>query len=256
MSCDIIRKMRLKQFRGQAEQNEYIELAQKHKGAIRAWRKLEMSLIAAADHSPSEVITITCYDISPVEFPTFTKRPFKSQTQARYRMIPMLVNAVTEKYYVLMPKDKWKKGANRLITTLHRILRAIKNNPQHKHFSAKRLNLYFDNASENQNNTMLKFYSDLVARGWFDDVFVFFGAVGHTHGGADRPHHVLNSVSGVLNMSNPTLVQLVNNFDVVWKTKRTRPEPLVLDCIYNWKGYYSSCAANTHYQSSLGNSPR
>jgi hypothetical protein len=42
-----------------------------------------------------------------------------------------------------------------------------------------------DNYNENKNNTVFAFCSELVMRGWFHTVELFYGPVGHTHNGND-----------------------------------------------------------------------
>jgi hypothetical protein len=50
-----------------------------------------------------------------------------------------------------------------------------------------------DNYSENKNTTNLAFASELVLRGWYDEVFLLFPIVGHTHNGTDATHNSHNN---------------------------------------------------------------
>ena len=239
-TCDIIKKMQRKGFRNEAESSEFALLVKTHQDAIKRQRRMEAEETSKADHSPHLQVTIKVDDTTAIGFPVLTKRPFKSMPTGKFYVIPMLCDFEAKKYYILMPKNKWKKGANRLATTLHRLLRAIKNNPDHPHFRARRLVMLCDNYSENQNNTMIKFWCDVVAHDWFDIICIHFGLVGHSHNGADAPHAVLNNM--VLNLVSPTLVQLVPNSKTVWKTPRTTPEFVVLDAVNDWETHYKNRA--------------
>jgi hypothetical protein len=120
-------------------------------------------------------------------------------------------------------KNRYKKGANRLCTVLYYYLRKVKHGPTDSRF-ARSLYLHADNYSENKNNVVLQFLSELgelqrthdmfifysnlllsnkclfrtlmhvVMRGWFDDIYVEFGPTGHTHNGTDAVHHIHNRV--------------------------------------------------------------
>jgi len=203
---------------------------------------MEQNETAKADHSPHIQITMKVDDTTAIGFPVMSKRPFKSMPLAKFYVIPCMVDVENKKYYVLMPKNKWKKGGNRLATTLHRILRAIKNDPEHVHFKAQKLVLIFDNYSENQNNTMLKFWCHIVANDWFRIVEILFLIVGHSHNGGDGPHAQLNNL--LLNMICPTLVELIKNSHSIWRSERTKPEFVVLDTVYDWDALYLKCSAN------------
>ena len=53
-----------------------------------------------------------------------------------------------------------------------------------------------DHASENKNNTLLAFLTELIYLKIFDTVELYYGPVGHTHNGRDVNHHVHNNMVG------------------------------------------------------------
>ena len=69
---------------------------------------------------------------------------------------------------------RFKKGANRWCTTVYHALRALKTSG-HPAARARQLVLVGDNFSENKNNCNLDFLTELVQRGWFDDIQLLFG---------------------------------------------------------------------------------
>ena len=56
--------------------------------------------------------------------------------------------------------------------------------------------LIADNASENKNNILFAFLQEIVTRGWFSVVYLYFGPVGHTHNGNDAVHFCHNQLAG------------------------------------------------------------
>jgi hypothetical protein len=131
-------------------------------------------------------------DTKFMSFPRLTNRPIKAQGHAGFRVVPwLLTNHGTGKQdYVYMPKGKWKKGANRLITLLHATVSAIKSDVDHPQHKARRLICIADNFGENKNKEILAWIADLVLNKWFDSVELLFGEVGHTHNGNDATHKV------------------------------------------------------------------
>ena len=115
--------------------------------------------------------------------PRLTNRPPKGVPEKRLAFVPQsLTNHSTgENFYIYMLKKKFKKMANRLITVLYHCLRRIKWGT-HECRKAPDLYLLADNASENKNNEMFAFCSELVLQGWFQAVAMYFG---HTHNGND-----------------------------------------------------------------------
>ena len=76
-----------------------------------------------------------------------------------------------------------------------------------------------------------------MERGWFDEVQLLFGPVGHTHNGNDGVHYVHNRLAG--NYVSGTLAHYVNHFHHAWATDVTRPDAALLDCQYDWDKHYA-----------------
>jgi hypothetical protein len=70
---------------------------------------------------------------------------------------------------------RFKKGANRWCTTVYHALQALKNSG-HPAARARMLVLVGDNFSENKNNCNLDFLTEIVQRGWYDEIQLLFGS--------------------------------------------------------------------------------
>ena len=83
---------------------------------------------------------------------------------------------------------------------------------------------------------MFAFCSELILRGWFDVIYLYYGPVGHTHNGNDAVHYIHNQIAG--NQISVTLAEFFVNFGYAWITDRTRPQPVILDVVYDWEDHY------------------
>ena len=162
-------------------------------------------------------------------------------TNSSVDLIPFLINdfARGKEYYVYTAKKRFKKGANRLCTTLMAAIRALKSDPSSKARKARKLVLIADNYSENKNNTLFGFFSMLILEGWYDEIEVYFGPVGHTHNGGDAQHHIHNVILG--NFVSATFIHFVSKYIYAWREELTRPTPCVLDVQYDWDEYLAPC---------------
>jgi hypothetical protein len=70
---------------------------------------------------------------------------------------------------------RFKKGVNRWCTTVYHALRALKNSG-HPAARARALALVGDKFSENENNCNLDFPTEIVQRGWYDEIQLLFGS--------------------------------------------------------------------------------
>ena len=96
-----------------------------------------------------------------------------------------------------------------------------------------------DNFAENKNNDMFAFADELVQRGWFQEVQMLFGPVGHTHNGNDAVHYVHNQIAG--NYVSITPAELFNNDKHAWPNERARPTPVIVETQWAWKERYKHC---------------
>jgi hypothetical protein len=217
--------------------DEWLILANLHKAHFRGWRKFESALIAAAAFQPGEQWCCEYDDTTVAGLPHFTNRPPKNLGMTRVGFTPWNYNcaAADVRCYIWSVKGAVKKGANRLCTCLFHLWKAQKEGTDDHRF-ARHVSCIADNYSENKNNTDLAFASFIVAKGWFDNIDMVFGPVGHTHGGQDRDHEVLNNK--VLGHSVGTLGQLASLFPQAWQNERKAPDNYVQDVVYNWDKFF------------------
>lgn len=129
-------------------------------------------------------------------FPRTTNKDVKNYPTDRVFMTPLsLSHHGNGNVYFYDFTHKWRHGSNRMCTILYTVLSRIKNKPArdattHDLAQKRSTKLYLmaDNAPLNKNNTILAFASELVMRGWFEEVQMLFGPVGHTHNGNDAVH--------------------------------------------------------------------
>jgi hypothetical protein len=101
---------------------------------------------------------------------------------------------------------------------MYNVIRAAKTGPNRQ---ARTCVFLADNYSENKNNHVLAFCSELVMHGcrllvlplpifsyvyfrWYDDVTIVYGPVGHTHNGVDAYHRQHNQVLSALQFTSIT----------------------------------------------------
>jgi len=169
------------------EKEEYDMQMRVHHQECKFWRSLEAQLQNQAKDSP-ELGTVLSYDdTSAIGFPRMTNRPVKSMPNDRVMMTPLnLTNHGTgENVYFYDFKNKWVHGSDRMCTILYHVLHRIKTRPDEglgnqdigQKYS-KKLYLMADNATPNKNNTLFSFLSELVMRGWYQEVQLLYGPVG------------------------------------------------------------------------------
>ena len=76
----------------------------------------------------------------------------------------------------------------------------------------------------------------MIHIGWFDEIELLYGPVGHTHGGNDTNHNVHNNVCA--NFNSVTLPEFLNTFQLSWTNPEVRPQPVVVESVYDWNAYY------------------
>ena len=121
VTCKELAILRKAAFTDTEKKREYMRQLRLHSNTVREWRKLEEVLKALATHSPQELSLFFYDDTSARGFPHYSNRPYKSMTHERMNVVPWLIHdfARNKKDYVYMLKDKFQKGANRIITELH-----------------------------------------------------------------------------------------------------------------------------------------
>jgi hypothetical protein len=237
------RKKILRHFNNPEKKAKYVRLLNVHQDEVRKWRHLEKSLQLDAKNTPGEVTSLSYDDTSTLGFPRTTNRPIKGDPYQRVLMVPFnLTNhGTSESIYIYHFKHKWLKGGNRLPSILYHVLARIKRktgsltNAERLQKQCRRLVLIGDNYIENKNNTLFAFLSELVIRGWYDDIELVYGPVGHTHNGNDAVHFVHNQLVG--NYVAITPAEYFENYAHVWSPK-TRPVPIIMETQYDFKQRY------------------
>jgi hypothetical protein len=183
----------------------------------------------SARHNEAEELVLCYDDTEALGLPKCTKgRPHKNLTTSRLQLVPFLISDLSREkdFYIYTAKGRFRKGANRGCTQLYFTIRASLRSTEPSRF-ARLLTLIAENASDNKNNVLLAFCSELGMRGWFDTIDLIFGPPGHTHGGFDTQHQVHNEIYG--NFTSPTLVHFLARYPQSWRQANTRPNPCVLD---------------------------
>jgi hypothetical protein len=121
-----------------------------------------MVVTLGAKHNPRNESAYWFDDTEKLGTSRFTKRSHKNLTTSRFDLIPFLIADLVrgKDFYVYTTKGRFKKGVNRLCTTLMATFRACKESEDAARH-ARKLTLISDNFSENKNNTLLAFASDL-----------------------------------------------------------------------------------------------
>ena len=155
-TCSNLQTRRLRAFRNAYEQEQFILEWQDHEREKRGWREFEEGLVLSAKHNPHNDNVFWFDDTEAMGWPKWTKRPMKNLPTARFNMTPFLIADLArgKDYYIYTAKGRFKKGANRLCTSLLATIRATKAEDHPARF-ARRLTLIADNYSENKNNTLL-----------------------------------------------------------------------------------------------------
>ena len=165
----------------------YESLFKRHHFEIKHWRALEHEMHTAAKLCPEKVTVLSYDDTGAFGFPRMTNRPIKNITNYRVFMVPFnLTNHGTgENVYYYNTRDKWSKGGDRICSILYNTIRRIKTKPdadatevERAQKKSRKVVLMADNASENKNDTLFDFLTELVMRGWYDEIQMLFGPVG------------------------------------------------------------------------------
>ena len=242
--CSKLQNFLLRGWNTCTDQKEYKMALKQHNQEVRDWRRLEKEMQNTSKHQPEEVIVLSYDDTSCIKLPRYTNRSPKNIPLYKFCVVPFNImnHGIGKNYYVYQVSKRYKKGGNRLTTTLFHFIRQIKwkkdeecSEQELLQKRAKKLVLMADNYGENKNNTIFAFCSHLVSVGWFTVVKLLFGPVGHTHNGNDAVHYVHNQIVGDFNSVG--LVQYLKHFENGW-TEHTRPTPVILDVQYDWDKLY------------------
>jgi GNAT superfamily N-acetyltransferase len=240
-TCARLQAWRLRAFKDGEDQREFKIEREIHHLAVWAWRDLEKYWQGVAISSPHTTAMLSFDDTSKVGLPLFTKRTYKGLPASRQFWVPFLIydHGLGSRDYMYTYNNRFKKGANRYCTLLYAAIRRIKSNPSHPSHKARRLVLCADNYVENKNSTNFKFWAHMITCGWFDEVLLLFGPVGHTHFWIDQMHGVHNRE--LCNHTAGDLGHLLSFFPNTWTDPSKRPTPSVMDAQFDWDKYYKPC---------------
>jgi hypothetical protein len=239
--CAELKIMLLAAFANGAAQRMYEQRRRTHDEEVIMWRKLEENVKAKAVAAPGDHVVIMHDGTSAIGMPKLGHRSIKNLNPARYEVTPWLGMDYTAgtKDYIYSPTENTPKDANTLISQLHAMVRRVKANYGHPGHRARTLTIIADSASENKNNTLLAYCTDMVQNGWFDSVELLFGPVGHTHNGVDATHKVHNQDVG--RQTSGDLGHFVHNYVKGFSGElggKLRPDANILVRTVDWKTYY------------------
>ncbi len=240
--CSELRALCLEAFKSGLVMAQYKQRRRLHDEAVKQWRQLEASCKARATSTPHEVLVLMHDGTQAMGLPRLGHRSIKNLDPFRFEVTPWLNIDFSSgnKDYVYSPTFHTVKDANYLISQLHSMIRRAKSDYDHPRHLARKLICIADSASENKNNTLFAYLTDLVGNGWFDEVELLFGPVGHTHNGVDALHKIHNQ--NVAANFSADLGHFVHNYPAGFATKEHGiPEASILTKIVDWKSYYAHC---------------
>lgn len=244
-TCAGLKEMNLKAFTNGADDRAYQQKRRLHDQEVQAWRKLEAVAKAKAVSCPQDEMLIMHDGTQSMGFPRLGRRSYKNLAPDRFEITPWLAMDYSgnTKDYIYSVHTNTPKDANTLISELHAIVRRAKSDYTHVRHRARKLTIIADSASENKNNVLFAYCTDLINNRWFDSVELLFGPVGHTHNGVDATHKIHNV--DVARWVSGDLGQFVNNYSRGFSGHdnegKRMPEASILARTIDWKAYYEPC---------------
>jgi hypothetical protein len=241
--CSRLKQMMLNSFESGAEEREYQQQRRLHDAEVHGWRKLEEVMKASAVSSPQDNLLIMHDGTSALGLPRLSQRSIKNLDPTRLEVTPWLSMdySAGKKDYIYSQTEVTSKGANTLISQIHIVIRRAKSDYTHPRHKARKMCMIADSASENKNNVLLAYCTDLVDNGWFDEIILLFGPVGHTHNGVDATHKIHNvNVACYISGDLGHFVQnYIKGFSGLTSTASQRPTASILAETLDWTAYYN-----------------
>ena len=245
-TCSDLKTLLLDAFKSGTAMREYKQRRRMHDEEVTQWRKLEKVIKARVVGSQGEEILIVHDGTQKLGLPRMTRRTIKNLNPARFDVVPWMSHDVAggRSDYIYAPNASTSKSTNYLISQFHAVVLRAKSDYKDARHRARKLTVIADSASENKNNTILAYYSDMVASGWFDEVELLFGPVGHTHNGVDATHKIHNV--DVARHTSGDLGHFVHHYASGFSGQSSLPTPdaSILARIVDWKGYYAPFLRN------------
>jgi hypothetical protein len=240
--CARLKELLLASFVSGAAELEYKQQRRMHDLEVHEWRKLEAVVKAMGVSSPEEELIVMHDGTSSLGLPRLSGRSIKNISPERFEVTPWLAMDYSAglKDYLYTPTATTPKDANTLISQLHVIIRRAKSDYNHSRHKARKLTIVADSASENKNNVLFAYCTDMVDNGWFDEIILLFGPVGHTHNGVDATHKVHNqNVAGCVSGDLGHFAQnYVKGFTGENSEGRQRPNASIVARTLDWNSYY------------------
>ena len=237
--CAKLKSMIMASFKnGGADEERYLQMRRIHDQEVQQWRQLEECLKTEAVTNPSNSILIMHDGTESLGLPRLTRRGLKNVDPVRFDVVPWMAIDYARgiKDYFYSPKATTPKDANTLISQLHAVVRRAKSDYEHERHKARKLYLVADSASENKNNVLFSYCTDLVTKKWFDEVHLLFGPVGHTHNGVDAVHKIHNQNVGSFFAGD--LGHFVSHYEKIFSEDKGVPGANLVVRTLNWSEYY------------------
>lgn len=239
-TCAKLKTLLLESFKSGTAEREYQQQRRMHDEEVLRWRKLETVVKARVADSPGEEILIVHDGTVKLGLPRISRRTLKNLNPARFDVVPWLASdhGAARNDYIYAPNASTSKDVNYLLSQFHAVIRRAKSDYTHPRHRARRLTIIADSASENKNNILFTYYTDMVVNGWFDSIELLFGPVGHTHNGVDATHKIHNVDVG--QCVSGDLGHYVLNYPKGFSGRASMktPEASILGRIVDWKAYY------------------
>ena len=240
-TCAELKELLLESFVCGKAEREYQQRRRMHDEEVIRWRKLEEIIKARVADNPEEEILIIHDGTVKTGLPRITRRTIKNLNPARFDVVPWLASdhGAARNDYIYTPNASTSKDTNYLISHFHAVIRRAKSDYDHPRHRARKLTVIADSASENKNNILLAYYTDMVVNGWFDSVELLFGPVGHTHNGVAATHKIHNVDVG--QCVSGDLGHYVKNYSKGFSGRSSMklPSASILSRIADWKAYYT-----------------
>lgn len=240
--CEEVKSLLLKAYTDGALLRQVKQRKRLHEEEVKQWRQLEASVKSQGTSSPGETMVLMHDGTQSFGLPRLGHRAIKNLDPFRFEVTPWLSIdfSSNDKDYIYAPSFHVQKDTNYLISQLHAMIRRGKSDYNHPRHAARKLICIADSASENKNNTLFAYFTDMVNQRWFDEVVLLFGPVGHTHNGVDALHKIHNQ--NVAAAFSGDLGHLVQNYPSGFSTAGNGiPNASILGKTVDWISYYENC---------------
>ena len=239
-TCADLKALMLAGFKDGASMREYKQRRRMHDQEVARWRALEKAIHARVIGSNGDEMLIIHDGTVKKGFPNLGHRTLKNLNPSRFDVVPWMAHDISggRSDYIYAPNASTSKSTNYLLSQFHAVVRRAKSDYTHPRHRARKLTVIADSASENKNNILFAYYTDMVTNGWFDEVELLFGPVGHTHNGVDATHKIHNvDVSAHI---AGDLGHFVRNYTRGFSGQAALPTPSasILGRIVDWKKHY------------------